>query len=648
MQLTEFKDIEKYIDNLLSLPIFADTGKIDELKKFLTDQLYTLYEENPTDVINLFNRSFDINPVSLAFTMSLGILEQDVETAISYFITDVVKLLYQKSNFKNLSYLKTLLQRFGLTINVYRVIVKNASSYVGEEVETGEIINLSNEEFVDNKHLLALNDYQVNLKQDQYETIVVKIKIENTLYFDKYTYSPPPILQAYAFTKYYDSDMQFFMSTPPAYSHNIHIFFKTLRYLYLKFIQFNNPTFDIGNDPTDNYWYMIHESADLDAMHELCEYYFFNLDSRENFEYYVRAERLLLNEVTADKGHSSISDLRAELYNIDHNIVDEIDNYTDEKQFTDAFVNMRTSILIKINNSNRTDKIDELALMVFLYLVNVILVATETLKKQISELVSVYVKYFLPIYTDVTKEFDFVYKIGDRYNKIYIDDLINTYYNVGMWSLVDLSDIQKIEPNISKMDLITLIDSFKIGYKFHDDTLTATRDDPKIIISETTSGLINPQDNQDLRAVINPKYQFDFSDEMIAYVTMPYISVNLTELYDVVSPVSQVSTLYKLRFSDKQEYYVTQTNDDYFETTDYMKADVALSFENIKIFSNDETITSTSAVFEEEESIKSGDNLTTKTSSNVESDEIQYLGDEWQFTIYNEDGSEKETVTSSD
>jgi hypothetical protein len=442
MLIVEQSEIEKYVDIILELPIFDDFKKRDNIKKFFVENYYNLYKEHPEDIQFLFSKLNKMTPVSSAFAESFGILPEDVATVLNYVIFDIVKFYTYKGSEYNLKLLIDILGNHGLTVNIFKITVKDQFYYLGTNIITNDTQVFPNE-FITHKHLMRLSDYTSIIEQDQYDTIELVMTYSFDTKFDSMTYNPPAALQAYAFNKFGSSTIEFSITSSKSYSSSIVNLFKIMKYIVFIILRSTDPTFEISGSLSTNWLFTVPDQSYQDTLYDLCETYFFNINGRRDMDEYIRREALTLNNYFVDVGDATIQDYKVMLDSIpEFNNPGEptITEFLESLPISTlelALLYMRGDILHFINNysyDNTKLPVDKLATTVFLYIININLNTANqgTIQEITRNTINTFAKYFLPIYTDISQYHKKIMKVKSRMFKMYMDDevrklLINSH-----------------------------------------------------------------------------------------------------------------------------------------------------------------------------------------------------------------------------
>lgn len=588
------KDIETYVDMVLALPMFQQHSKKAELRQFLIDIFRELYQDNVQDIERIFNNTFSLNPVSYVFALSLGILNEDIVKAIRYFLKDTIQLLINKASVNDVIYLKQLMVPFGVDIKLYNVIVKNHDHYVAKEIETGEqVIFDENQEFISDIHLIRLDEYKEKIQEESFTTIILFLKISNVVVFDHETTAPPSAMITYAFTRYKDELIHFTLGTGSTFSSTMIGFMKIFRYIYLRYIQAKNPGFDTTQFYTgETFWYLLRDDTQLSELYDLVDMYMHEIKNRTDADNYIRMEALFLNENTITLNNDSISDIRDYLYIQYPTIISYIDQHLTSVEDLYLFLNnMRSSLILKTHSMTYANDVDRASFLVFLYLVNTIVFDVEKISREANDILYTFKKYFLPIYTTFHTKIEYVQSIKNRLNKLYTDYRISNTVVKPFMSLVELWDDQNGQVQIKQDDIVLSVDSGEaiVTPRWYEDL--ELQDIQKLFFSGTKgNSLLDINDDQNVELPENIQEQLNQTDNI-------YNSIVAPDLNDT------------LQISNVIDYEQQQ------QLTD----DVSINDHNIakRVFI-----------------------LPTET-------ERDNISDHWVFTIYNEDNTVKEVVSSS-
>ena len=587
-------DIEIYVDMVLALPIFHDCEKKDTLKDFLVDVFKELYRDNPKDIEDLFSNTFTLNPISYVFALSLGILNEDAEKAIKTFLKDTIQLFVNKASIKDALYIKNLLLPFGINIKLYNVVVENRNQYVGKEIETGEkIVFNTDSEFMTDIHLLRIDDYARNLYEEEFTTIVLHLNISNVVEFDNETTAPPTAMIAYAFTKYRDEEIHFALGSGNVFSVSMLEFMQIFRYIYLRYIQLRNPGFDINTQPDNNvYWYMLHDQDNLDELYDLVYMYLYEIENRSDMDNYIRMEAHLLNENVIVLNNNSIEEVYDYLYGRYPIIMTYLEQYLNDDDVLYEFLNtMRVALITKIHSMTYANDVDRVSFLVFLYLANTVVFNIEKISTETKDILYTFKKYFLPIYTTFDIKVEYINSIKNRLNKLYTDYRVKNRLLKPFISLVELWDDQSGFTKANQEDWI-LIES---------------------------SG----------EAITTPKWYDDLNLNDLREMFLSGVRESDTlEIEDDHTIKPQI--FLPEQISEQDDIHGNLTIDDIVLHAD---VDSAVEFlQNISLTDND---------------IQIHDNVARKYMIIPSSAERDNINDSWVFTIYNEDNTIKEIVSSS-
>ena len=588
------KDIETYVDMVLALPLFQQQEKKAELRQFLIDIFRELYQDNVEDIERIFNNTFSLNPISYVFALSLGILSEDIDKAIRYFLKDTIQLLINKASVNDVLYLKQLMVPFGVDIKLYNVIIENHDHYVAKEIETGEqIVFDTNQEFINDIHLIKLNEYKEKIQEESFTTIILFLKISNVVVFDRETTAPPPAMIAYAFTRYKDELIHFTLGTGSTFSSTIVGFMKIFRYIYLQYIRLKNPGFDTTQFYTgETFWYLLRDDTQLSELYDLVDMYMHEIRNRTDADNYIRMEALFLNENTITLNNDSISDIRDYLYTQYPTIISYIDQYLSNVDDLYLFLNnMRSSLILKIHSMTYANDVDRASFLVFLYLVNTIVFDVEKISREANDILFIFKKYFLPIYTTFHTKIEYVQSIKNRLNKLYTDYRVSNTVAKPYLSLVEFWDDQSGQIGANQEDLILSVDSGEaiVTPKWYEEL--ELQDIKDLFLSGTKgNSLLDINDDQNIEILNDIREQLDQSDNVFENLTIPDVSDSL-----------HTSTV--INYEQQQQL------------TD-----------NVSII--------------EHEVVRKVFLMPTEA-------ERDNIDDRWVFTIYNEDNTVKEVVTSS-
>ncbi len=515
LEVTSSK-IENFVENFLNAAMFNELPgeQQDSLKEFLTEYLIRLYKDNTDNIISLLEQLETINPFMIKMALGYGLLEEDVVELIRILFMKINEYFYKQGSFELIKNLRRIFEYYGLASNIYRVIYnKTDNKYILENVETGEIKDSVEDEFITPGHIVHKADYFANVFENNYDTIVIYISLEMYAYVDKKMQQPIALLHAYSISIHRNNTVQFFVNGT-AYDLNLEQFLDVLRFYYLHYLKVKYPSFELNESGLEMWSLFITDPDDIqNAEHLLTELLSFNYDSRDGLAYFIRTSSFILNKYRIQTQPRTYDEIHTHVYAIDNELVSAIDSLTEDSEFV---YNLNITMLYYdqyLNTLPNSTILDQYVRNTLRYLfMFVALNMVTSFNRQVKNMIYKFKKYFLPIYTQFFFDEAKKFKIRNDFFRLYTDDKLSTFTQLHKSSLIDPRDNQIMTFERYQKDLIfDILDTAHIivNSKEQDSLNSNYEDYQKMYLVANYSDIYDIDDSQIIHTRI---YQDDNTD----------------------------------------------------------------------------------------------------------------------------------------
>ena len=455
--------IVDFVDTFISSAVFSDLdiNQQNNLKIFLIEYLIDLYESNAKDMIKIINQLNEINPFMIKLALGYGILEEDAVDIIKILFMKINEFFYKKGSFEDLQNVKRILDYFGITSEIKKVLYnKSSDKFLLEDIYTGEITDAPFDEFQTSGHLITRADYSAYTFEDNYQTIVIYIKMNMYSTVGYGMQNPVALLHAYTISKH-RTDVIYYAIGDLAHQQSLEDYLFFMQYYYYRYIKIKNSDFQLNESPESMWNLFITNDSDLEVAESLLnDYLSGEYDNRNGASYFERVSAQLLNKYKISTKTVTLDDLSQKAHQLDDELATAIENLSTVNDFIN---NINNAIIFIENYINQlpTTSILESAVqstMRYLLMYTIFQMITD-FSSRVKGLILKFKKYFLPIYTQFFFDENSAIMIKNIHQRIFIEDSVKQFLRSAPSDVLDPGDQQSVFLGPVKRDRWEIVDT---------------------------------------------------------------------------------------------------------------------------------------------------------------------------------------------
>ena len=515
--------IKKFIESFLGSMLFGDlpAEQREGLKEFLINFLNKLYNENIKDIIKIIDQLNSISPFMVKLALGYGILEEDVIDIIKILFIKINEYFYKKGSLENIQGVNRILEYYGIESEIKKVLYnKSKDTFLLEDIYSGEVTETDIKEFAIPGHYISHDDYSTYTFEDNYQTIVIYIKMNIFVAVSKDMHTPVALLHAYTISKH-RNDLLYYSINNAARQQNLESFLFFMQYYYFKYIKFKYSDFELDEKQMRVWNLVISDPDDMNLIKEILENYLAGeYDNRNGQAYFERVSAQILNKYSFDSKSLTLDDLSKKAHDLDDQLATMIDNVSTEEEFIHNINNTIIYIDNYINKFPTISQLDQMVQSTMRYLLMyIIFLMIADFGARIKKLILKFKKYFLPIYMHFYFEENRALIIKNLHHRIFIEENILQYIRSAPSGVIDPRDQQTAIIGPVRRDKNIAIDSFKQFIRTQNQVQNTPKD--KIFTKSRLqlNSMLDSDDKQNVIVTTDQNDRTDISDSVTVTVT---------------------------------------------------------------------------------------------------------------------------------
>ncbi len=510
--------IKEFVDSFIDNAVFRDLDINQQtgLKEFLNNYLISLYETNAKDMIKIINQLNEISPFMIKLALGYGILEEDVVDIVKILFMKINEFFYKKGSFEDLQNVKRILNYYGIDSEIKKVLYnKSSDKFLLEDIYTGEVTDAPFDEVQVPGHLVSREEYSTYTFEDNYQTIVIYIKMNMFSSIGYGMQNPVALLHAYTISKH-RSDVLYYAIDNAAHQQSLEEFLFFMQYYYYKYIKLKNPDFQLTEDPASMWNMFITDESDLEVAQTLLTDYLSNeYDNRSGAAYFERVAAQLLNKYKISTKAVTLDDLSQKAHQLDDVLATAIDNITSEDEFIHNINNTIVFIENYVNQLPTTSILDQAVQSTMRYLLMYIIFLMITdFSSHIKGLILKFKKYFLPIYTQFFFDENNAFIIKNLHHRIFVEDSVKQFLRTAPSGVIDPRDKQTTILGPVRRDKLEILDTPSTRIRSYWKNKIFIYDKPGTRIRSRFNSVLDPDDKQRTTVLQNQSDSTDILDSV--------------------------------------------------------------------------------------------------------------------------------------